>query len=148
MPDMKEMGFILLVLLVSVSGIYEWTKTDALLSTQLGVDTVEGFESASLKADLNVLGESANELVTVNIISTNPITELLNFITALQIFFGTVWGIFLKLMFGWSGLVGAIFSSIGMSDLAIVFIVPVSVIQLIAALYFIRDIVNTLRGAG
>ncbi len=88
---MKEMGFMLLVLLVSVSGIYEWTKTDALLSTELGVDTVEGFESASLQEDLNKLSVAA-----LNTITTNPITELLNFIGALAALVGTVWEIFLK----------------------------------------------------
>lgn len=143
MPDMKEMGFMLLVLLVSISGIYEWAQTDPALSANLGVGVIEGFESSTLQSDLNKLSSSAT-----NIVTTNPVTELLNFITALQTFFGTVWDIFLKLVFGWGGLVRGIFSSIGMPDLAIVFIVPISVIQLIAAFYFLRDVVNTLRGAG
>lgn len=143
MPDMKEMGFMLLVLLVSVSGIYEWARTDPVLSTNLGVNVIEGFESTTLQNDLNNLSVSAT-----NIVTTNPVTELLNFITALQTFLGTVWTIFLKLMFGWSEVITAIFAFMGLESISIIFIVPISIIQLIAALYFIRDIVNTLRGAG
>lgn len=133
----------MLILVVSISGVYEWAITDETLGAELGVGAIEGFESATLRGDLESLSIDSNHLV-----STITLTEFHNPLTSLMSFFGSVWSIFMKLMFGWLGLIYAVLASMGMETLAVVFIPPLAVLQIIAALYFLRDIVNTVRGVG
>lgn len=143
MVDIKQMSFVLLVLLVSVSGIYEWTQTDDVLRTELGVGVIGGFSSGTLQDDVNQLQVSSDNLIT-----TVARVELWNWLGALQSFLGTIWDIFMKLMFGWMRIVSAIFDAVGLENLDIVFIAPLAVLQALGALYFLRDIVNTVRGVG
>ena len=146
MPDFKEMSFMMFFLLISISAIYEWANDEELnpvLSRELGVDFIEEFESTTMRAQVSLLQVASTTLIS-NIVTLNPLYILLS-VTS---FFSTIWIIFMKLMFGWAALLGAIFDAIGMADLALVFITPLAVIQLFGALYFIRDIVNTVRGVG
>lgn len=144
MPDFKEMSFMMFFLLVSVSAIYEWANDEAInpvLSRELGVDFIEEFESTTMRNQVLLLQVESTTLIS-NIVTLNPLYILLS-VTS---FFSTIWVIFMKLMFGWAALLDSIFSAIGLSELAIVFITPLAVLQLFGALYFIRDIVNTVRG--
>ena len=144
MPDFKEMSFMMFFLLVSVSAIYEWVNdatVNPVLSRELGVSFIEEFESVTMRSQVLLLQVESTTLIS-NIATLNPLYILLS-VTS---FFGTIWVIFMKLMFGWADLLASIFSAVGMVELSVVFIAPLAVMQLFGAFYFIRDIVNTVRG--
>jgi len=133
----------LLILLVSISGIYEWAATQPVLARELGISGIEGFESSTLELDIDAL-----QISSENIITTSPLTDISLFINSLLDLFGTMWSIFMRLMFGWQKLINAIFASLDLQSISTVFVVPISIIQILTALYFMRDIVNTIRGVG
>lgn len=143
MADVKEMSFMLLIILVAISGTYEWARTDVVLGKELGMGEIGGFESATLLNDVNTF-----QISTSQFISSSAQLDIVGFVSSLIELFGTTWNIFSKLMFGWVGLVDGIFNSIGMAGLSVIFIGPIAVMQILGAFYFLRDIVNTLRGVG
>lgn len=139
----KHMGFMLLVILVTISAVYTWAETEPTLRDSLGVGGTEDFGAGALQQDIDLL-----KFQTTHIITGNVLTDLLNLIPNLANFFYILWKIFTKIMFGWTGLLSAIFASIGMPMLSWIFIPPIAIIQIIAGFYFFRDIVNTIRGVG
>ncbi len=143
MVDIKQMSFLLLVILVTVSGVYEWAQTQPVLGEDLGVGSIGGFESDTLTGYLNDLNSE-----TSNALETAERADLVGFLLSLVGVFLAGFSIFMKLMFGWSLLVGAIFAAVGLEGLDVIFIGPLAIIQLFALFYFLRDLVNTVRGVG
>ena len=101
MADIKQMSFMLLVLLVSVSALYETMLSEddsenyifPSVANDLGIATIEDFSSTSLVNDLNSFQIATNKIFT-----TNVLTEFSAFLNALSEIWGSVWGIFMKLM--------------------------------------------------
>lgn len=143
MADIKQMGFVLLVLLVSISGIYEWAASQPVLGEQLGVSGIGGFEADTLESRLLEF-ETAIE----DSIETALRVDIFGFITSFIGMFSAMFDVFMKLMFGWQVLVDGIFASVGLESLSIIFVAPLTIIQMFTALYFLRDIINTIRGVG
>jgi len=141
--DIKQASFVLLVLLVSVSGVYEWARTDAVVGEQLSMGTMTAFSSSTLENNVSTVS-----LAVTNIITAISRTDLIGFIGALINLFVTTFEIFMRLMFGWIDLVAGIFDSVGLRELEVVFIGPIAIIELFALFYFLRDLVNTVRGVG
>ncbi len=141
MPDLKEMSFILIILLVSVSAVYEWIQTDDDLNKQFGVSSPLDFRSGTLTATLNTF-----QLAVDNLIQSLLIADLIGFLASLQAFFTSAFQIFMKLMFGWTNIVDSIFDAMDLSSLRIIFTGPLVIIQILGSFYFLRDLVNTLRG--
>jgi hypothetical protein len=139
--DIKQMSFLLLVLLVTVSGVYEWAQAQPVLANDLGVGSVGGFEASTLSGYLSDINISAG-----NAIETATRLDLLGFMGSLTTVFITTFSIFMKLMFGWADLVGGIFAAVGLGGIDVIFIAPLAIIQLFALFYFLRDLVNTVRG--
>lgn len=143
MADMKEMSFMLLVILVSISAIYEWAGTDEVLKKQPGLTHITGFEGGTFLSDVNRFQIGTNELIT-----NAAQAEIVGLLSSLLRFFADIWGIVMRMMFGWIGIVYGIFNSVGIPNISLVFIAPLAVLELLGALYFFRDIVNTVRGVG
>lgn len=139
--DAKQASFVFLILLVSISSIYEWARTDEFLSEEVGTNVILGFETATLTQELRTMNLSAN-----NIVSPTQQTDLFNFIGSLVAFYGSIFGIFMKFAFGWAGLIDAIFASVGLGNLSIVFMGPIFVFEIIAAYFVLKDLTNTVRG--
>ena len=135
--------FVLLVILVSISGIYEWAGTDPALSRHLNFTQPSGFESDAIISDVEAIGFEASSEV-----ETSERTDLVAYIGSLLASFAGAFGLIMRLLFGWILLIQAVFASMGLEFLAIVFIPPIAIIQLIGIVYFLRDIVNTIRGVG
>lgn len=141
MADIKQASFMMLILLVSISGVYEWAQTEPVFKDHLSFEQPSGFESDSLESevgDITIAGE--------DLIETSERTDLLSYIGSLLTTFASSFGIVMKLLFGWSLLLNAIFTSIGLDFVSVIFIPPIAIIQLLGIFYFIRDIVNTIRG--
>lgn len=141
MADIKQASFMFLIILVSISAVYEWAASEPVLRDQLGISEIEGFESASLLSDLDTF-----QISTDNLITTVEQTDILGLLPAMTSFFSSIINIFMRLAFGWSQLVTAIFDSIGVPGISIIFIGPIAVFQMLGAFYLLRDLVNTVRG--
>lgn len=144
MADIKQASFMLLVLLVSVSAIYEWAENEDInpvLSKQVGVGSLGDLNSTSLRSNV-----ASVEISVENIIQTTESADILGFLNALVSLFISGFAIFMNILFGWIVLVEGIFASIGLGELSIIFIGPIAIIQLFGLFYFIRDLVNAVRG--
>jgi len=143
MPDFKEMSFTILVILVAISALYGWVSVQPVIGTAAAVSGVPGYDAGTLGADLNSFSIAANSMIT-----TSPLTDVIGYLSILYKFFSSVWGIIMKLGFGWTALLQGVFAPLGLDSIALVFTAPLLIIQIIGVLYFIRDIVNTIRGVG
>lgn len=141
--DIKQASFVMLILLISISGVYEWANSDETLGKHIQLGNISGLESSSLQKDVVDF-----KVVVDSVVATTVRLDLLGFISAMASLFKTNFGIFMKLLFGWTSLVDAIFSTTGLSNLSIIFISPVVVLQLLGLFYFLRDLTNTIRGVG
>lgn len=141
--DMKQSAFVLLVILVAISGLYQWTQTDEILKQSTSLEEIGDFHSDTLVGNI-----TSFQINFTQVITTSPLLDPFGFVGALLSLFGLVFNVFMKLVFGWMDLVDAIFSSMGLSELSVIFSAPLAIIQLFALLYFARDLVNTIRGVG
>lgn len=150
MATMKEMAFGLLVLLVSINAMAEFAASDPALSQVSGLGVVHNLNSSSLQDALEGI-ETSND----NTIETGERTDLLGALSNLISSFGGQIDSFLglvalmfRLAFGWSVLLNAIFVSIGVPSLSIVFVGPIMLIEIICIFYLFRDLVSVIRGVG
>jgi len=141
--DLKEMSFGILIILVTINALYLWSLEQDPVKNYVSFTPVNDLNASSLSQDVKTLQISTDESI-----STALRLDLLGFIQNLAGAFSTVWQIVMKLAFGWLALTQGILDSVGLGSLALVFQVPLLIIQLIGAFYFVRDFINTVRGVG
>jgi len=139
--DMKEAAFALIIILVSVSSLAEWAKADALLSKHTTLSSIDDVNSSSIAGDLRGI-----ELSTGNAIESASRANIVGFTTSFLSLFPAILGILYKVFFSWMGLLTVIFTGIGLAGLDVVFIVPIGIIELIAILYLLKDVVGMFWG--
>lgn len=148
MVEMKQMGFMLIILLVSVSAVYEFASSEdssgnpvfPALSTALGISSISPLGSSTLQQQVSDVDIASGDDIETTV-RENPLAFALGLLnTALSMFV-----IFLPLLFGWVALIDAIFVSIGIPGMSIVFIGPIAVIEILTIIYFLIDIVLAAR---
>jgi hypothetical protein len=143
MPDMKEMAFMYLIILVSINALVGFVEMDPVLKHNFGLKSIDDLNATS------VLGSvSGVDIGTNSSIEPAQRTDLVSTMATMYNFFSIVIGFLFNLAFGYSTLLLSIFSPIGETGLAYVFIAPIAVIEVIAVLYILRDLVATIRGVG
>jgi len=140
MVNMKEAGFTLLVILVTVSAIYQWSENDPTLNEMINTDELDIYNSITLRNYVENIEIKTGEELTVQE-RTNPAT----FIVPLIAVGAQGLSFLLGLLFGWIGIVEAIFNSSGLAgegilNLAIIFIPPLVMIEILALIYFVIDL--------
>lgn len=148
MVEMKQMGFMLIILLVAVSGVYEFAKSEdaegnpvfPALSQSLGIGQIDPLGSEALKQQVSDVDISSGDDIETTI-RENPLAFALGLITTFLLMLVT----FLPLLFAWVALVDAIFVSVGIPGMSIVFIGPIAVIELLTIIYFLIDVVLAAR---
>jgi len=157
MSKMKDASFALLIILVGISATYEWVSADPVLSGSTNFVPSSDFNVSNILNDVNALG-----FVAESDIETEERTDLLSYIGSLiggaveaaegaaatAGAFTAAFALAMKMVFGWALLINAIFTAMDIPSLSFIFIPPIAVIQLLGITYFIRDIVNTVRGVG
>jgi hypothetical protein len=143
MADIKQASFMVLIILVSVSGVFEWAKTDEVLSQQPIISNPDELSYSELLAiilNINIPGE--NEVQTESttdlwILNVPVIGEGLGIATLLY-----------KMFFGWNELLTGIFGYMGLAGLSLVFVVPLAIIELLGIFYLLSDIKRALPFIG
>jgi hypothetical protein len=135
MSRVKDIAYLTLIILVSINGLYEWVSTDTLLKSQTGVGTISTFELGNLKDIVDSLGTSVG-----NITTTSPLSDPAGF--AVNVAGGGInlGRLIAKLAFGWSELVIAILTGLGLASLQYVFVPGFAVMQIIGFIYLLTDI--------
>ena len=141
MAEIKEMGYMLLLLLVSISAMYEWAMTEPTIGQSLGVDSVEGYSGDDF-ADKAVTIQS--DLVATQAVELTVQTEpwalgMVAIGTGISLL-----GLMFSLLFGWTALVTAIFKSIGVESMALVITAPIGALQVFTIFYLIIDVVKAV----
>lgn len=139
--DIKQSSFILLIILASVSGVFEFAQTNEVISEQTGISILSEFGITTVQQDIETI-----DLATENSITSIQRLDLVGILFGLVGLLITIFQIFMKLMFGWIDLIYGIFKSSDLESLSIVFIGPIGIVQLLGITYIIRDIAGTVRG--
>lgn len=143
---LKNTAYLLFILLASTSALFTWVRTDNDINVRLGFEPPSDITASSLDAayDNFTLKESDTNITT----DTEKQTDFFAIIGSALNFFYEIWALLGGVVFGWYALFKGMFSAIGLEALADVFLAPLLAIQMVAVFYFLRDIANTLRGAG
>jgi len=139
--EIKEMGYMLLLLLVSISAMYEWAMTEPTIGPSLGVDSVEGYSGGDFASRAVTI---QSDLVATETVELTAQTEPLALGAAAIATGVSLLGLMFSLLFGWTALVTAIFKSIGVESMALVITAPIGALQVFTIFYLIIDVVKAV----
>ena len=145
MVEMKEMSFRVFFILIAINAIFIWAIEDeqSPLNEYVGFEVNEEYSQTSLTTLLDdfriEVQSSVEDLARV---------DLFAFLNSLLKVGVVVFNIFMTIAFGWTGLITAILSAVGLQSFQIIIITPLLILQFFGAFYLLRDLVSTIRGFG
>lgn len=141
MPDFKEMCYMIMVMLVTISSIYTWAGSQPVLKEKVGISGVSGYDSNTIQDYTGAHPVSPETQVT-----TNPLTQSAAYIGVMVGYLLDLVGMVVGFLDGWIFVLIGVLKPIGLESLNIVFIAPLGLIQIIAVAYLFRDIVTAVAG--